>query len=113
MLAHRDPGHNATKRIALTMLAAMAGIVNKGESMNHRTTTGWLKNKKPAFMTTMVCLEHDCGHLWDASNTGKPCPKCASGAVFPADNWDFNKKGMLRLGKVNRPIMETGESDGN
>jgi len=45
------------------------------------------KARKLSFMTTMVCLEHDCGYMYEASNINRPCPKCASNAVIPASRW--------------------------
>lgn len=71
--------------------------------MKNRVTTGWFrprKAKRQNFITTMVCLETDCGHLWDASCISNPCPQCGSGSVIPADNWNFGRKGCLKLGKV-------------
>ncbi len=71
--------------------------------MKNRTTTGWFKpkGKKLSFMEVMVCLENDCGHIWEASNMSSPCPKCASGSVIPLSTLDPENKGILRLGKVN------------
>jgi predicted Zn-ribbon and HTH transcriptional regulator len=67
-----------------------------------RTITGWFRSKpkKLAYKTTMVCLEHECGYIWEASCISNPCPKCASNTVIPANKWGFETKGMLRLGKV-------------
>lgn len=70
--------------------------------MKARKTTEWFKTskKRPKNLTTMICLETDCGHLWDARRMSDPCPKCGSISVVPADNWNFGSKGYLKLGKV-------------
>lgn len=70
--------------------------------MKDKKTRGWFKTRKhrAKYFTTMICLETNCGHLWDAARTSNPCPKCGSMAVIPADNWNFGNKGCLKLGKV-------------
>ena len=69
-----------------------------------RITTGMFnpKGKRLSFLTMMICLEHDCGHMFEASRVSNPCPKCASKAVIPAAYWAPAKYGMpkLELGKV-------------
>jgi hypothetical protein len=45
------------------------------------------KTRKLSFITTMVCLEHDCGHIYESSCMSRPCPSCASNAVIPASKW--------------------------
>ncbi len=69
--------------------------------MKKRVATGWfqVRKQRPKSLITMICLEADCGHLWDASCISNPCPKCGSGAVVPAENWNFGNKGCLKLGK--------------
>ena len=70
--------------------------------MKARNTAKWLKARKlrAKQFTTMICLETDCGHFWDASRTSNPCPRCGSRSVVPADNWNFGNFGCLKLGKV-------------
>jgi hypothetical protein len=45
------------------------------------------KVRKLSFFTTMICLEHDCGHMYETSCISTPCPACASNAVIPASRW--------------------------
>lgn len=70
----------------------------------NRIVTVWFrpgkKSKKATFLTTMVCLEADCGNIWDASCMSDPCPKCGSKSVLAMDNWNVRDKGCLKLGKV-------------
>jgi len=72
--------------------------------MKHRVTTGWFrpgrKDEKTGTLITMICLEHNCGNLWDAGRASDACPKCGSRAVIPANKWNLDKKGVLKLGKV-------------
>jgi rubrerythrin len=70
--------------------------------MKDREATGWFQplKQRPKYVTTMICLETDCGHLWDARRISDPCPKCGSNSVVPADNWNFGSKGCLKLGKA-------------
>ena len=70
--------------------------------MTQRNSNGWFKptKQRPKYMVTMICLETDCGHLWDARRSSDPCPKCGSISVVPADNWNFGGKGIMKLGRV-------------
>ena len=82
--------------------------------MLNRITTGLfrpVKRKKPKYLTTMICLE--CGHLFEASRTDRPCPGCGDAATFPASKWAPAKYGMpkFKTGRVgkdesihNRPV---------
>ncbi|MCF6246898.1 MAG: hypothetical protein L3J69_06000 [Desulfobacula sp.] len=68
--------------------------------MIHRIVTGLFrpkKRKRPSYLTTMICIEDDCGYIWDASNVSLPCPKCASKEVVALSRWAPAKYGMPRL----------------
>ena len=71
----------------------------------NRIVTGWFrpgkKSKKLTFMSAMVCLEADCGNIWDAARMSDPCPKCGSRSVLAMANWHARDKGSLKLGRVN------------
>ncbi len=43
--------------------------------------------KRPTFLTVMFCPEAGCGHIWEASNTGKPCPLCGCSNPVIASKW--------------------------
>ncbi|MBA3012942.1 MAG: hypothetical protein KKF12_18520 [Proteobacteria bacterium] len=62
------------------------------------------KRKRPAFLTMLLCLE--CGHLFESSRTGCPCPRCADKATIPAANWAPAKYGMPKL--ENKGEMKNG-----
>lgn len=100
MQPHLDPGPNAIPtHITLTRVATRAAIVKKGEQMN-RLVTGWFRprtRRKMSFVVTLVCLEEDCGYIWESSRLGGSCPKCGSNAVIPAGNWGFGRKSRVRL----------------
>lgn len=76
-----------------------------------RVVTGWFRpnqRPRPKFMTMMACMELGCGHLWLASRTGRPCPKCASEATIPADRWDFERPGGVEPGKLPVTMTDKG-----
>ncbi len=45
------------------------------------------KIKRPSFLTVMFCPEAGCGHIWETSNTGKPCPLCGCSNPVIASKW--------------------------
>ncbi len=45
------------------------------------------KIKRLSFLTVMFCPEAGCGHIWESSNTGKPCPLCGCSNPVIASKW--------------------------
>jgi hypothetical protein len=91
------------KRVALIMLATMAGFVNKGERMKHRITTGIFspsKGKPLSFMVVMICPDATCAHVWEASCISTPCPRCGNRDVVPASKWNLDEQAILKMGKL-------------
>lgn len=80
-----------------------------------RTTTGWFrpkKRKRPSFMTVMVCPDATCNHVWEASCTSSPCPRCGSGNAVLASAWDLDEKEALKLGRLPAVPARKGEPHG-
>ena len=96
----------ATVRGCIDKGSPAAGCLSrKGDLiMKHKVPTGWFrpgrKAEKDEALITMICLEHDCGNLWDAQRAGGSCTKCGSKSVIPANKWNLDKQGVLRLGRV-------------
>ncbi|MCG8643320.1 MAG: hypothetical protein MI862_26575 [Desulfobacterales bacterium] len=67
--------------------------------MKNRITTGHF-NPRMKCMTVMVCPDTGCSHVWEASNTGRPCPVCGNTNVVPASNWNLDGTEVLKLGKL-------------
>ncbi|MCG8635425.1 MAG: hypothetical protein MI863_16450 [Desulfobacterales bacterium] len=78
--------------------------------MNHRPTSQFFtpNRKRPQYLTVMVCPESKCSHVWEASNTGNPCPICGNKNVIPASNWDLDGAEVLKLGKLPGHLPEKG-----
>jgi len=60
--------------------------------------------KRPSYLVMLRCPE--CGHLWESSRTGRPCPSCTNKNTIPAANWNPTKYGISKLamgkGKINQ-----------
>jgi len=94
-----EPGLNRNVEHCIDNVAHGGGVVKKGEFMRFRSSFRLFKKKKPrpGFLTVMMCIQ--CGYIWEASNIGNPCPKCANSTVVAMARWQPAKYGMPALGR--------------
>ncbi len=67
---------------------------------------GQKPSKRPSFLTVMFCPEAGCGHIWEASNTGNPCPVCGCSSPIIASKWK-NLQEIAAYSQVQNIIQAT------